>query len=317
MTAPWRSRAGRVADFAASAALRLHSLRGRGLVVVYHRVSPLPDPVYPPVPPLLFEAHLDALKRDFSLLPLWEFVKRFRDRRSLRRCCSVTFDDGYRDFLDHAYPILRREGVHATHFLASDSLLTGRPTWNWRLNRITLLKAKTSFDPALKARVAGMTALDREAYLAGLECGDTSQYPNPALLGPDDLGRFDPAGVEWGSHSVTHSNLGECDSESARRELAESRDAIEGLTGRPVRFFSYPNGSSSPEAMRLAEQCGYEAAFATGQRGVLTRSPLFALPRFDVAGVSTPRMRLEVGGVIDVLRGVRSRFRPRQSGTVL
>ena len=127
MTTSGPNRAVRVADLVGSAALRLHSLRGRGVIVVYHRVSPHPDPVYPPVPPELFEAHLDALKEDFSVVPLWEFIKRFRDRRSLRGCCAVTFDDGYRDFLDHAYPVLRRKGVHATHFLTADSLRNRAP----------------------------------------------------------------------------------------------------------------------------------------------------------------------------------------------
>ena len=158
-----------------------------------------------------------------------------------------------------------------------------------------------------------MTAHDREAHLAGLEGGADGPYKDPALLSPDDLGRFDPADVEWGSHSLNHSNLGDCDPGSARRELAESRHAIEEVTGRPVRYFSYPNGSFSPEVMRLAEDSGYEAALATGQGGVLPESPLFALPRFDVAGVSTSRMRLEIGGVIGVLRGVRSRLGPRRN----
>ncbi len=292
--------------------LALQRLRGQGVIALYHRVSPRPDPIYPPVPPALFEEHLLQLRRAFRILTLHELLERRRRGKSLRGCCAVTFDDGYRDFLDHAYPLLRRHGAPATHFLVVDSLEAQRPNWNWRLNRITYVRDGNPCDLSLTFRVAAMTGPEREAYLADQERRLADLPPDPALLRPEDLAGPDPALVEWGSHSVTHANLGCCDPATARRELLESRQRLEALLGRPVRYFAYPNGSYSRAVLRLAEDSGYEAALAVNAEGVTARCPAYALPRFDVGAVSGRKLRWELSGTLGYLRRVRARVRRRR-----
>jgi peptidoglycan/xylan/chitin deacetylase (PgdA/CDA1 family) len=304
-----RGALGFASELGASFALQLQRLREGGVILLYHRVSPDSDPIYPPISPNLFEQHLSAIRRDFQILRLHEFLFRFQRGKPLRGCCAITFDDGYRDFLQHAYPILRRNGVHATHFLVSDCVMAGRPTWNWRLNRITVMRDGKLPSQTLKFRVGEMTQLDREAHLLDLESRIPNLPPAPALLGPEDFAALDWEAVEWGSHSVSHANLGSCDADTARRELLDSRRALEDVLGRRVRYFSYPNGSYSPEAMHLARECGYDAAFAVDQRDASHRSPLYAMPRFGIGTFSAAKMRWEVGGTIEGLRRVRAILR--------
>ena len=290
---------------ACALSLALQRLRGGGVVALYHRVSDTPDPVYPPVPTALFEAHLDCIERDFRIIPLHEFVDRRRLGRSLRGCCALTFDDGYRDFLQNALPILRRRGLHSTHFLTLDSLRSGRPTWNWRLNRVTLIRDANPCDMSLTRRVGRLTVSEREAYLADLESAQSDLPPEPPLIGPDDLEDVDPGLVEWGSHTVSHANLGACDGAAARHELTASKCGLEARTGRRIRFLAYPNGSHSQAVQETAAEAGYEAAFAVEQTEVRPDSPLFAIPRFDVWPVSPHRLRWELTGAVTRARGVR------------
>jgi peptidoglycan/xylan/chitin deacetylase (PgdA/CDA1 family) len=288
-------------------ALRRHW--NRAFIAVYHRVSPETDPIYPPVPPDLFEEHLDHFQRLFCLVPLSELVERHRAGKRLNGLCALTFDDGYRDFLDHAYPVLRRRGIPVTHFLIWDSLASQQPTWNWRLNRITFLRDGNGCDMILTHRLGRLPAGQREAYLLAEEGRLAALPPAPALLQAQDLAQFDPGLVEWGSHSLTHSNLPWCDPRTARRELSESRGRLAELTGRPVRFFSYPNGACSEEVVRLAGETGYEAALAVGQRPVALHHPLHALPRFDLGAGATAKILWELSGALPSLRRLRAYLR--------
>jgi hypothetical protein len=190
-----------------------------------------------------------------------------------------------------------------------DSLKEQRPTWNWRLNRITYLRDGKSCDMELTGEVAAMTPAEREAYLQDQEQTLDQHVAEPALLRPDDLKKIDSDLVEWGSHSLTHTNLGCCDLATARTELAESVVQLQAWTGRPIRYFSYPNGSYNAAVARLAEECGYEASLAVGQLDVAPATSPFAIPRFDIWPVSAGRLRWEVCGALTRLRGARQQIR--------
>lgn len=91
-------------------------------------------------------------------------------------------------------------------------------------------------------------------------------------------------GFEVGSHSVTHSLLTDLAPERVRAELADSKDALEQLTGRRVAHFSCPGGRWSPLVARLAAELGYESV-ATSRVGANGR----ASDRFRLARVAVMR----------------------------
>lgn len=91
-------------------------------------------------------------------------------------------------------------------------------------------------------------------------------------------------GFEVGSHSVTHSLLSDLPPERVRAELADSKDALEQMTGRRVAHFSCPGGRWSPAVALLAEEVGYESV-ATSRVGVNGR----ATNRFRLARVAVMR----------------------------
>lgn len=100
-----------------------------------------------------------------------------------------------------------------THFLVTDCLLTDTPTWNWRLNRLACYGVSDA--QAAGDHLARMDPTARALWLEEREV-EIQSPPAPAMLRPEDLSRFDPALVSWGSHTVSHANLGACSDDLAR-----------------------------------------------------------------------------------------------------
>jgi peptidoglycan/xylan/chitin deacetylase (PgdA/CDA1 family) len=82
------------------------------------------------------------------------------------------------------------------------------------------------------------------------------------LLDEDEARALVEAGMELGSHSVTHPDLRKLDDTELARELTESRASIERITGRPCRTMAYPYGFSDERVKAAAEAAGYELAWA-------------------------------------------------------
>lgn len=102
-------------------------------ILIYHRVLARPDPLFPgEVDRALFERQLRLLKRFYTVLPLSVAVQRLRDGSLPPRAACITFDDGYADNAEHALPLLRQYGLHATFFIAT-GYLNGGQMWNDRV----------------------------------------------------------------------------------------------------------------------------------------------------------------------------------------
>ncbi|MBW2096125.1 MAG: polysaccharide deacetylase family protein [Deltaproteobacteria bacterium] len=85
--------------------------------------------------------------------------------------------------------------------------------------------------------------------------------------------------VLFGSHSLTHPLLTHIDRQSQKREIAESKSALEDLLNEKISYFCYPSGDYDEAVVDLVREAGYEAAL-TCDRGATTPfdNPLI-LPR--------------------------------------
>ena len=102
-------------------------------VLAYHKVSPDPHPFFEPDHPSVFEQHMQFLSRCYRVMPLMEIVERNRRGDIPHRAVAITFDDGYRDNYEYAFPILKKYGLSATIFVATGSIDTGEPLWHDRI----------------------------------------------------------------------------------------------------------------------------------------------------------------------------------------
>ncbi|MFI8093835.1 polysaccharide deacetylase family protein [Streptomyces sp. NPDC086080] len=103
--------------------------------------------------------------------------------------------------------------------------------------------------------------------------------PRKPLLTADGVRRVAEAGVEIGSHGLTHVDLTRADHTVLTAEVTESRARLEELTGAPVHGFCYPYGTVDARAVEAVRKAGYTYACAIDP-GPLTGP--HALPRAHV-----------------------------------
>jgi peptidoglycan/xylan/chitin deacetylase (PgdA/CDA1 family) len=271
-------------------------------ILMYHRFSA--DGQGRRMSAQAFEQHLRYLTRNFSPRPLRQVVDRLRSQRSFdSRSVVLTVDDGYRDFLEYAYPLLLRYRVPATIYIVSE-FAEGR-CWLWFDALHWLLSAaapgRCQFEvDALSFELLLDTPAAREATWSkvGIYLWDLSPQAQwsairrlESLLGVrlpalptaeyapmtwDELRGLDPDLIEIGSHSCTHAVLSRCTSAQQLSEIATSKKTIEARLGRRVDAFCYPHGRPqdfTAESQSIAADCGFTSAVVAfgGLVGAATR----------------------------------------------
>lgn len=101
--------------------------RDRALVTCLHSISPAPSAIN--CPPALFDAYCRFLARYFRVVSLTTLLDCLRDGTDISGMAVITFDDGYLDNAEVAAPILRRYGLPATFFVATDFIGSQHVPW--------------------------------------------------------------------------------------------------------------------------------------------------------------------------------------------
>lgn len=202
---------------------------------------------------------LRYLKRSFDIVPLGSIATgaAARDFR-FRRQIALTFDDGLRNNVEVAYPILKELGIPATFFVCPELIERGKWLWNHearqRLRRLDSLGdlSRDSGGPAeVEAFIEWMKKLDlpkRQAVEERVRVSTPRFAPTAEerhefdLAQWDELRRLDPAIVTIGSHTLTHPILPALSPAQAVFEISESRRILEERLDRTVDLFAYPNG---------------------------------------------------------------------------
>jgi peptidoglycan/xylan/chitin deacetylase (PgdA/CDA1 family) len=265
------------------------------LVATYHRIgTPAESPYYDAVfsaTPEAFAAEVRFLRDRFRLITLEELLDLAEAGFPMSGPTAlITFDDGYRDNLDAALPVLQALGVQATFFLVTGFLDAPRLPW-WdhvsyvlkqaRAARITLDQpAPLNLDLEQTPRADAIAAVVRAWLDHPPESEDEVRrhleervgvvVDEPALgrelfLTWDDARRLAGAGMAIGSHSRSHPTLARLSEAEQLGELAGSKRLLEDRLGRPVAALAYPYGwpgATTDATRRLAREAGYRIAFS-------------------------------------------------------
>lgn len=261
------------------------------LVLLYHRVNPDADPLFPGLSVRAFEAQMSFLADRCQVLPLQELVARLRDGDPIPPwTAAVTFDDGYRDNFLYAHPVLKKLGLRATLFVSTGYIGTGEVLWNDRISWAVKQTRKTTVEFQFRngREVFGLDGIGQRTHtlerileslkpypdaekkvavdglIKELRCADNSAVP--LMLSWDELRRMDQEGWGIGSHTVTHPILSRVDLQQVRQELEGSKHSIESELQVPVELMAYPNGKRddfTPAVKNLVRECGFKGAVTT------------------------------------------------------
>ncbi len=216
----------------------------------------------------IFSKHLSYFAHHHTVLPLDEAVQALLSRRKLPPYpLSITFDDGYRNFLTHAVPLLKEHHFMATMFLTTSFVSDHTPLWVDRLEyavghgshpALTDVPSRISFDEKIRqilkqlpdqAREEKLVALEREL---GVTLSDFSQ--EKAVYAPldwDDVTMLEEHSMMFGAHSVHHPILSRLDTNRIREEVEISYNILRKKCRKSSRVFAYPNGQRGDQDERV------------------------------------------------------------------
>src|SRR6185437_6340264 len=267
------------------------------LVLAYHRVLQVEDPdSYPFDPELIiatpeeFAWQMRYLREHMQPVSLSEVVQHLDDGTALpRRAVAVTFDDGFVDTYRNAFPVLRELHMPATVFATTGYVDSPEPFWfelvAYLMMRIPPWSIRVQdsahafpLGPSLDVRRVSIHML--QEILKGLP--DARRTNLIKEWSRSFAGRIDPAalelgrpltwaqvsemaaaGIEFGSHTVTHPNLTRLEEPSLLWELADSKSALERRLGHEIKTLAYPIGTRSAydtRVMDYAKRAGFRLA---------------------------------------------------------
>jgi len=275
-------------------------------ILGYHKVSHDPHPSFEPLHPEVFERQMQFLKSCYRVMSLQELVERSTRGEVPQRAVAITFDDGYRDNYDYAFPILKKYQFPATIFVATGAIGTGNRIWHdvvfdaFRFATVDRARLQDDAIPELVletpearqrsleatlARAKTLYGEGRRNFIEDLEaklCPNLPPDIHARMLNWDHVREMHTAGIEFGSHTVSHTILSHIPRSEMVKELLDSKRELSERLGTGISSFAYPNGKSTDynsEAKTVLRECGYSSAVTccTGFNHV--SSDLFELKR--------------------------------------
>lgn len=102
------------------------------------------------------------------------------------------------------------------------------------------------------------------------------------MMNDEQIKEMHNYGIEFGAHTVTHSNLIKTDLETAQREIKNSRSDLENRLGFEIKYFAYPYGNYNNEIKKITREAGFEAAYATDNAPLASHEDIFAIRRIGI-----------------------------------
>jgi len=263
---------------------------GRLSVLIFHRVLPQPDPLFPDeVDATRFNLICGWLKAWFNVLPLDQAVARLKSGTLPERAACITFDDGYADNYHVALPILQRHGLTATFFIATGFLDGGR-MWNDTIietvrgrKDMSIAERQTSIATHINA-IKYRSVADRVAETEQLAWSANAQLPTNLMMTSAEVKSMRRAGMQIGAHTVSHPILARLTDEQALKEIGDSKLFLEDLLGERIGLFAYPNGKPgedySPQTVEVVRSLDFDAAVSTQWGASRMGDDLLQIKRF-------------------------------------
>jgi peptidoglycan/xylan/chitin deacetylase (PgdA/CDA1 family) len=287
--------------------------RNQLVILMYHGVIRSPLEVYDWcfVDEASFRSQMKYLKRHFEVISLSAAVERLRNAKIHQPTAVITFDDGFQNNYDIAFPILRQAKLPATIFLVTRLVNTDNTIWFCYLNRSLAETQKTYLDwdgnrfnlssAATKAMTSSTIQKKLKKYphpqllielrKIVLELGDDPDRPIEIgsafrMLSHEAISEMATSGlIEFGAHTHSHAILSLLSAKERYDEIERAVTAINKLTGHPCVFFAYPNGRTedyNAETIEILKASGMHASVTAIEGSNDERTHKMELRRYGI-----------------------------------
>lgn len=313
-----------------------NSFSGKGQILMFHRV--IPNTKYNRIHNhLSLEIEPDHLKKiiDFFREKDYEFIKLDdlkiwleNNKNNSRKFVIFTFDDGYLDNLEYAFPIFKQENIPFTIYITTSFPERNALLWWYILEEIVLYnnvvdfthqgnkltfkcpshtKKETVFNK-IRNLIMSYNEKDRNAQIEIFvkDYGYSILDKNEELtLNWEQITRLsqNPL-VTIGAHTLNHYNLCSISHNDALNEIYESKLLIESKIGKSVDHFSYPLGKYNANLANYCKNIGFKTATTTKNANIFYDhiNHMWTLPRINVNSLTSPKvLQLQVNGFFPAL----------------
>lgn len=270
----------------------------RHQILLYHRIVPDDTPRKllemlggELVTQRIFSQQLSWVAKRYQFVDLDTLLA---DRDQATPLATVTFDDGMVDNYSMALPILRQLSIPSTIFVISGSIGQREGMHHHRVARW----AATDGLETVRSVVAGISKPRGQLQAVLTWLAQTPQTQRDELFPPsagasdsdrflnaDEIGKLTQAGVSIQSHTVSHTPLSRMTDQALEEELTISKNELQALTQREVKYLAYPIGRDADMDARSApgaRKAGYVAAFTAKPGHVDHTTEAYFMPRQGV-----------------------------------
>jgi peptidoglycan/xylan/chitin deacetylase (PgdA/CDA1 family) len=309
--------------------LRLASNPRHLIVLNYHRIGnyqeAIGDPGVYSATAAEFDQQLEFLKHEFEFVDpkrLQASLENIQNGKTRRASVMLTFDDGYKDNVENAVPLLRRHGLAAAFFVPSEFIGSRDIPWwdeiSYCLKSATQTRFLLAYPRALE--------IDFEEQGFAIASRDVLRlYKDPAMLdsarfmselrnacrgemiplsfeqmffSSADMVAMHESGMTIGAHGHSHKLLARLSDEDELKEIRTATEMLHDVIGEPPLHFAYPVGSKtafSDRTKNVLKSLGYEFGFSFyGGINATDKLDRFNILRVAVARQSTSHLRTQV-----------------------
>lgn len=281
------------------------------VIIIYHRVvqnlnNEINDELSINHPLVNFRNEMKFIKKWFKIVSLDEAVTNIMKNKYLMEpTLAVTFDDGYVDNYTLAFPILKELNIPATIFLSTGLIGSKEIVWVDKIGQAFLRtkEKQLSLNSCINGTVFNLKNMyfKRKSFnmiakkLKELDYSDRMRLTDEILnklgifkglclrmLNWEEVREMADYNITLGAHSMTHPILSKMPFELAKREILESKLAIENVLETTVKHFAFPNGRMEDFSQELKQYCqeiGFESVSTTVYGHNQVDSDVYALKR--------------------------------------
>lgn len=297
---------------------------------LFHRVSPERDILWDPMSVELFEKCIKYISEKYSIITVEDFLSN-KLNHSDKKYATISFDDGYKDNIIFALPILSKYNVKASFYVVTDCIENNTPTWthileylfqnsskteisidfnflpnNLRIKELQTFKEKIVYVKQLKPFLKKVSHEQRNLVLNRvIDSFDDVKLPL-LMMSWDDLKHLMSLGHNIGSHTVSHYMLGTMTNEQdVRNELQNSFNKIVEKLGVAPLTISYPVGSYNVTTIKLSKETGYKIGLAVKQELYNPNTDsMFEIPRIELYNEPWWKTKLRISHSLEKIKKI-------------
>ncbi len=297
---------------------------------LFHRVNPKRDALWDPMDVSLFDKCVKHISNKYETILFEELA--FSDNiNTANRYATIMFDDGFKDNMEYAIPILEKYRCKASFYVVTDCIDKNIPTWTFileflfqfsenedlildfefllpelRIKKLVGKEAKLNYVKKLKPFLKKLSDHERDKVINCITASFSDVELPRIMMNWDDLKEIQNAGHYIGSHTLSHQMLGTMsNSTEIKNELLGSGNRIKEMLGYFPLTISYPVGSYNETTKKIAQETGYKIGLAVKQNIFNPqKDDMFEIPRIELYNESWFKTKLRISNTLENIKSL-------------